>query len=120
MIEYVGVQLSIWGKWAVRKSSHGLGYPSISPMFNQVQHGGGYGSHEPRGVCVCEYVADTDQAVQRLDAPDQALCVQIYQVGGSMAEIARRMGCARQRMYERLDSVHRKMLGHLNDIAAGC
>lgn len=118
MIEYINVQLAIWGKWAVRRSTAGLGYPSVSPMFQQVQHGGVYRSLEPLGVC--EYVHETDQAVQRLEPADRALCVEFYQLGGSAVAIAMRMGIARQRLYERLDGLHRRVLGHLNDIAAGC
>lgn len=118
MIDYVNVQLSIWGKWAVARHSKGLGFPAVSPMFQQVKHGGGQGSSEPRGVC--EYADETDRAVQRLAAPDQALCVEVYQRGGSVVAIAARLGIARQRFYERLDAVHRAVLGHLNDIATGC
>lgn len=118
MIEYINVQLSIWGKWAVARNTQGLGYPAVSPMFQQVQHGGVYRSREPAGIC--EYVQETDQAVQRLSAPDQALCVEFYQRGGSVVSIAQRLGMARQRLYERIDAVHREVMGHLNDIGAGC
>lgn len=120
MIEYINVQLSIWGKWAARRNSEGLGFPSISPMFNQAQHGGSYGSALPPGVCDCEYVRETDLAVSRLKPEDQALCVQFYQHGGTAVAVAQRLGIARQRLYERLDAVHRLVMGHLNDIAAGC
>ena len=34
-------------------------------------------------------------------------------------DIAGRMGIARQRLYERLDSVHRQVMGFLQDIAIG-
>ncbi len=119
-IPYIDVQLSVWGKWAVRNSSKGLGYPSISPMFKDAQHGGTYGSQLPPGVCVLEYVRETDQAVQRLSPTDRALCVEFYQVRGTAVDIARRLGIARQRLYERLDAVHRAVMGHLNDIASGC
>lgn len=120
MIEYINVQLSIWGKWAARQNSKGLGYPSISPMFNQAQHGGSYGSQLPPGVCDCEYVRETDLAVARLSAEDRVLCVEFYQRGGTAVAIASRMGIARQRLYERLDVVHRAVMAELNDIAAGC
>lgn len=119
MIEYINAQLSVWGKWAVRQNSKGLGYPSISPMFKDVKHGGTFGSQLPPHVCVLEYVRDTDLAVQRLPATDRALCVEFYQVGGSAVSVAQRLGIARQRLYERLDAVHRAVVGHLNDIAAG-
>lgn len=120
MIEYINVQLSIWGKWAVRRGSAGLGYPSISPMFKDAKHGGTYGSQLPPGVCVLEYVRETDLAVARLSAEDRVLCVEFYQRGGTAVAIASRMGIARQRLYERLDAVHRAVMAHLNDIAVGC
>lgn len=118
--DYMHMQLGIWGKWAARQNSRGLGYPSISPMFNQAQHGGSYGSQLPPGVCDCEYVRETDQAVQRLPEADRALCVQLYQVGGTAKEVAQRLGCAVRTLYDRLDRVHRAVMGHLNDIAVGC
>jgi hypothetical protein len=119
MIEYINVQLSIWGKWAARQNSKGLGYPSISPMFNQAQHGGSYGSQLPPGVCDCEYVRETELAVQRLPPADRALCVEFYQRGGTAVSVAERMGIAVRTMYDRLGRVHRAIMGHLNDIAAG-
>lgn len=120
MIEYINMQLSAWGKWEMRRCSAGLGYPSVSPMFAQAQHGGSYGSAIPSGVFDGEYVRETGIAVSRLPAADQALCVQFYQVGGTAVAVAHRLGIARQRLYERLDAVHRAVMGHLNDIAAGC
>lgn len=117
MIEYINMQLSVWGKWAVRRSASGLGYPSICPMFQQVRHGGGYRSSAPPGVE--EYVEETDQAVRRLPVVDRALCVEFYQRGGTASAVAQRLGIGRQRLYERLDSIHRAVMGHLNDISAG-
>ena len=119
MIEYINVQLSIWGKWAARRNGKGLGFPAISPMFMDAQHGGVYRSREPAGVCDCEYVQETDQAVQRLSPADRALCIQFYQIGGTGVEIARRMGIGRPRLYEQLDRVHRQVMGFLQDIAVG-
>lgn len=117
MITYIDVQLSIWGKWAMAQASRSAGYPSVSPMFRDMKHGGVYGSAPPAGVC--DYVQDTDAAVQRLAPEKRRLCVELYQVGGGVAQVAARLGIARQRLYERLDAVHRELLGHLNDITAG-
>jgi hypothetical protein len=117
MIKYIDMQLSIWGKWAVRRITDGIGYPSVSPMFSQAQHGGSYGSREPIGVC--EYVDDTDQAVARLDEDGRRLCVMFYQNRMGATEIARSLGIARQRFYDRLHRIHQEVMGHLNDIAAG-
>lgn len=117
MIEYVNVQLSVWGRWALRRSTTGLGYPRVCPMFRTMRSGGGYQSCEPLGME--DYVEDTDRAVQRLEARDRLLCVEFYQRGGTAVAVAQRLGVSRQRLYERLDTVHRMVLGHLNDIAAG-
>ena len=118
MIDYIHLQLSIWGRWAVRRSTSGLGYPTVSPMFKDRIGPSQYNSCEPPGVT--EYVHCTDQAVARLPAEDKRLCVEFYQIGGKATEIAQRMGIRRQRLYERLDGVHCAVLGHMNDIEAGC
>jgi len=122
MIEYVHTQLSIWGKWSVRKASAGIGYPAISPMFIDVRFGGVYGSRPPAGVEVCgsDNVFDTDLAVRRLTPEQKRMVVEYYVVGGSAVDVSRRLGVARQRMYERLHSLHQVVLGHLNDVVAGC
>lgn len=118
MIDHVNALLSAWGKWAVRCETAGLGYPSVSPMFQQMQHGGAYRSREPIGCS--DYVHDTDAAVQRLDPEDRKLCREMYKIGGTTVAIASRLGMARQRFYERLHVVHQRVLGHLLDIEAGC
>jgi len=119
MIPYIDMQLSIWGKAAVRAGSRALGYPTVCPMFRDASHGGAYGSREPIGVSDMIYIDQTDRAVQRLDKPDQVLCVEFYQRGGTAVEIAARLGIRRQRLYERIDAVHHKVMGFLNDISAG-
>jgi transposase InsO family protein len=117
MIQYIDVQLSIWGKWAVAQAQRSVGYPSICPMFRDMKHGGVYGSTVPRGVS--EYVCDTDAAVKRLQPDLQALAVEVYQRGGKMVEIARRIDVPIRSFYAKLDTLHREVMGHLNDIAAG-
>lgn len=117
MIRYIDVQLAIWGKWAVAQASRSVGYPSVSPMFRDMKHGGVYGSAPPVGVM--EHVGDTAEAVARLDKAGQQLCVEVYQVGGAAAKVAYRLGIAPRTLYDRLDAVHRAVMGHLNDIAAG-
>jgi len=122
MIEYVHTQLSIWGRWSGRKERSAIGYPSVSPMFMGARFGGVYGSRPPVGVEVCgsDHVQDTDAAVQRLAQDHRRLVVEYYVVGGTGADVARRLGIARQRLYERLHSLHQVVLGHLNDVVAGC
>lgn len=117
MIPYIDIQLAAWGRWASRHAARAVGYPSSSPMFNQMPSGDGYGSKEPFGIN--EYVQDTDKAVGRLPEADRAMCVEVYQVGGKSADVAARMGIAKRTLYDRIDRVHIAIMGHLNDIAAG-
>lgn len=117
MIPYIDIQLAAWGRWANRHAARAVGYPSQSPMFNQMPGGDGYGSKEPFGVD--EYVQDTDKAVQRLSEDMRALCVEVYQVGGKSEAVALRMGVAKRTLYDRIDRMHHAIMGHLNDIAAG-
>ena len=122
MIDYVNVQLSAWGKWSARNASKGMGYSPICPMFKQAQHGGAFGSSIPVGVDVSgiDHIRDTDEAVRRLDAASRALCVEFYVIRGSGEEIAQRMGVTKKTIYNRIDALHQKVLGLLNDVVAGC
>ena len=122
MIDYVNVQLSAWGKWSARNASKGMGYSPICPMFKQAQHGGAFGSSIPVGVDVSgmDHIRDTDEAVRRLDSASRALCIEFYVVNGSGVDIARRMGVTKKTIYNRIDALHQKVLGLLNDVVAGC
>ena len=114
---YIEVQLIAWGRWASRHAARAVGYPSESPMFRQSQSSSVYGSSIPFGIE--EYVMDTDKAVQRLDPPMRALCVQVYQIGGTQREIARRMRTSQASVSRMIASMHMQVMAHLNDIAAG-
>ena len=91
-------------------------------MFKDAPAGvGAYGSKPPLGVGTasddCEFM---QQAVARLDDADQGLLREVYVVGGTTKEIAARLGWHRQRVPERLVGVGNRLMGHMNDIAAGC
>lgn len=79
-----------------------------------------HGSREPLGIgnrsSECE---QTHEAVKRLGDDDQKLLREVYVVGGTTKAIAERLGWHRQRVPERLDAVGQRLLGHLNDVAAG-
>ena len=46
--------------------------------------------------------------------------IRIQELGGTTKAIAARLGWHRQRVPERLDAAGGRLLGHLNDVAAGC
>ena len=124
MITYVNGLLSAWGRWANRDADGGTGWPRASMMFRDVPSSQEFGSKLPLGVgnqsSECEV---TDKAVHRLKAQEQRLfdlAVEFYKRGGTGQEIAARLGIGKRTMYDRLDVLHQKVLGHLNDIGAGC
>lgn len=122
MIEYVHVKLAIWGKWAERQASKGLGYSSVSPMFNRAQHGGVYESQAPAGVTIgsVSEIHDMNDAVSRLVEADKVLVNALYVRRLPVVRIAREMGIHRQRVYERLAMLHQRVLGHMLDVSAAC
>ena len=122
MIAYVNTQMSIWGKWSARKASNGMGYSHICPMFKQAQHGGGFGSSVPIGVEIAnmDEIQDCDKAVQRLSQDMRMLAIEFYVVSGKGEDVATRLGIKKRTLYDRIDAMHQQMLGHLNDVIAGC
>lgn len=124
MITYVNGLLSAWGRWSNRDKDGGTGWPSASSMFKDAPSGrDAYCSKPPLGVgnqsSECEV---TDQAVHRLKDQDQRLfdlAVEFYKKGGTGKEVADRLGIGKRTMYDRLDLLHQKLLGHLNDLGAG-
>ncbi len=121
MIEYVHVQLSIWGRWERTRTSAGLGYSKVSPMFRDARHGGSYASQPPAGVSIdaAQEVHDTAAAVARLGLEHRRLAIEYYVIGGTAVQVAGRVGCGRQRLYERLTALQASVLGHINDVVAG-
>ena len=121
MVEYIHTQMSIWAKWSISRTSKGLGYPPVSPMFKDARLGSVYGSGIPAGICIdsLDNMHDMDKAVERLSRSHQTLVAEFYIVGGKSVEIADRLGISKKQMYENLDGLHHQVLGHLNDIAAG-
>ena len=121
VIPYVNTLLVAWGKWVVRGRDGGAGWASCSAMFRDMPAGVGvYRSREPLGIgCQSSECEQTHEAVMRLSEVDQTLLKEVYVVGGTTKAIALRLGWHRQRVPERLDAVGQRLLGHLNDVAAG-
>lgn len=110
-----------WGRWAARQKDGGNGFPRMSPMFNNMPKGNAYESHCPE---INQDLLDTDTAIKRLERSDRVICIEVYQIGGSGRDIARRMRMChstyiRKTMRVDMPRIHRELMGHLNDISAG-
>lgn len=120
MIEWVHVQMAIWGRWVNRGVRHEVGFPSVCPMFRDARFGGAYGSAPPSGVFISghDYTHDVNQAVSRLQADRRRVCVEYYVIQGRVDDIAQRLAMSKKRLYESLHSIQAEVLGYLNDSAA--
>ena len=121
IILVINHMLCNWGRWAARQHDGGNGYPRMSPMFNHMPKGNAYESHCPN---IDQDLLDTDEAIKRLKQEDRVFCIEIYQIGGSGRDIAKRMNIeqsayVRKVMRVEIPRIHRELMGHLNDISAG-
>ena len=62
---------------------------------------------------------ETDRAVDALVFELRAAVHEVYLKGGTMEQHARALGCHRDTVYDRLARANCKLLGYLNDMAAG-
>lgn len=102
------VLLSMWGRWAVRRASGALGYPSVSPMFNDAPRGDSFGSQEPLGIGEPEMLM-VDAAVGRLPGVLKLAVIETYQRGGSLRAIGTRMGVSDKTVGKYLAEAHQKI-----------
>lgn len=118
MIQYIHTQLSIWGRWSIRKASDGLGYSNVSPMFKGQRYGEGFGSTPPVGIDIgsIDEMLDIDEAVKRLNQEQRQLVVEFYALQKPAAEIGQRLGIKRNSVYDRLHAIQQKILHNLQEI----
>lgn len=102
------VLLSMWGRWAIRRASGGLGYPSTSPMFRDAPRGDSFGSQEPLGIGEPEMLM-VDAAIGRLPLGLKVVVIEAYQRGGSLRDIGRRLGFSHIAIGKYLSDAHQKI-----------
>lgn len=102
------VLLSMWGRWAIRRASGGLGYPSVSPMFKDAPRGDSFGSQEPLGIGEPEMLM-VNAAVERLPGVLKLAVIETYQRGGSLRAIGARMGISDKTVGKYLADAHQKI-----------
>lgn len=117
MIPYVNNRLNQWARWiATGRKVRGLGYPSAVAYARTPGSGSGSPDFD-------EDAWEVDRAWRALQEPHGDLFVLVfnfYTRNETVERLAMRHGCSRDTVYARLQQSHQIILGHLNDIAAGC
>jgi len=108
MNDGIKVLLSRWGRWAIKRDSRGLGYPSTSPMFRDAPKGDGFGDALPIGIAETDILA-VDAAVMRLPEGLRLVVIYIYQRCYSLRDAARRLGFSHQSVGKYLADAHNKI-----------
>lgn len=115
MIIYVNKRYQNWAEWCLRGRSAGLGYPRRSNFMRLTP------PSDPKTVPVIDEDAwEVEQVVQRLETDEQHLVRMFYlRTAVPVTQIARDLHCTEKTVYNKLERVHQKTLGYLNDLAAG-
>lgn len=117
---YVKQRLAEWAVWLYWGNS---GKPArvVSWYEKVVMAPNVQGRGTDSGVCpVSESAAyETHKAVSALAPYLRDTIVEFYTKAGTADHKARQLGIGRQQLYDRLNTAENKVLGYLNDLAAG-
>ena len=115
MIVYINDQLNRWADWLGTGRAR-LGYPRCAAFVAAMGGGGGQRITLPddEAMAICTAVAALEPRLH-----DTVDCYYRTMKNCTAAQIARQLGCSRDTVYARIDMAHNRIMGSLNDLAAG-
>jgi hypothetical protein len=121
MLTYVNARLNEWAMWkaGARVCTGGA---VTSNAYTWIGAGGrGDNAPPPLSYVPLDELAcsETDRCVCALQPILRQVVEELYCRAGTTEMVCQRCNCVRDTLYRRLDEAHRKILGWLNDIAAG-
>jgi transposase-like protein len=124
MIDYINVRLGEWARWSVSDARYlrtTLGAHSCWPQMlgeaASTESKRGEVSFVPLNDIEC---CETDKAICALPATlKEAVVVYYKRTGTTSIQIAKRLGVSERTLFDRISQAHQRLLGILNDIAAG-
>ena len=122
MIDYINKRLNDWARWRLSDRAtirHMLGAKSCWPQMLQDDAEGKmerHGTIVPINDLEC---CEMDKAVLALPAELQFILEEFYYRTNTTEGVAKRCGISRATLHRRIDQAHQRLLGLLNDQAAG-
>jgi len=107
----IEVMLSLWGKWAIKSATKGLGYPTSSAGFGDYQppKGDVYDQgRAPGGVAEID-ILRIDAAINRLPQVLKLVVIHVYQTRQSGRAIAAVLGISVQSLGKYKEEAHRRI-----------
>lgn len=100
-----------WARWKISSTSGSIGF--AQPRYEERVDGEGWDAQARIPTSDCE-ADETQEAIDRLQAPLPETLVQVYVKGRGMRDKAAALGCTERTVYARVDQAHRELASYFS------